>query len=94
MHCDEAMCGSTTSQTAVEEVSRYAEISLLVVHEEARRQGVGRFMMEHAEKLAEREGCKGTWLVSGFGREEQAHRFYEELGYRATGYRFVKGPQC
>ncbi len=67
---------------------------MLVVLEEARRQGVGRFMMEHAEKLAEREGCKGTWLVSGFGREEQAHQFYEELGYRATGYRFVKSLEC
>jgi GNAT superfamily N-acetyltransferase len=74
----------------LEEVSRYGEISLLVVLDEAQRQGVGRFMMEHAERLAEREGCKGTWLVSGFGREEQAHQFYEELGYRATGYRFVK----
>jgi GNAT superfamily N-acetyltransferase len=78
----------------LEEVSRYGEISLLVVHEEARRQGDGRLMMEHTEKLAERGGCKGTWLVSGFGREEQAHRFYEELGYRSTGYRFVKSPEC
>jgi ribosomal protein S18 acetylase RimI-like enzyme len=67
----------------LEEVSRYGEISLLVVHEDARRQGVGRHMMEHAAKLAEREGCKGTWLVS-----------YEELGYRATGYRFVKSLEC
>jgi GNAT superfamily N-acetyltransferase len=70
------------------------QISLLVMHEEARRQGVGRHTMEHAEKLAEREGSRGTWLVSGFGREEQAHRFYEELGYRATGYRFVKSLEC
>jgi hypothetical protein len=43
---------------------------------------VGALEFRIREKLAEREGCKGTWLVSGFGREEQAHQFYEELGYR------------
>jgi hypothetical protein len=25
----------------------------------------GRFMMEHAEKLAERHGCNGTWVNKG-----------------------------
>lgn len=74
----------------LEEVSRYGEVSLIVVDEGARRQGVGRFMMEYAEKLASQQGCVGTWLVSGFGREEQAHRFYRELGYEITGYRFAK----
>jgi GNAT superfamily N-acetyltransferase len=78
----------------LEEVSRYGEISLIAVEERARQRGIGRFLMQYAEKLAAREGCKGTWLVSGFGREEQAHRFYEELGYRATGYRFVKSLEC
>jgi hypothetical protein len=46
--------------------------------------------MEFAENLAAEQGCIGTWLVSGFGREEQAHKFYKELGYEITGYRFVK----
>jgi GNAT superfamily N-acetyltransferase len=74
----------------VEEVSKYGEISVIVVDPEARRNGVGRFLMNYAEKLALEQGCMGTWLVSGFGREEQAHLFYKELGYEATGYRFVK----
>lgn len=74
----------------LEEASRYGEISAIVVNASARRRGVGRYMMEHAERLAKETGCKGTWLVSGFGREEQAHRFYRDLGYEATGYRFVK----
>ena len=42
---------------------------------------VGHALLRNSIK---REGGKGTWLVSGFGREEQAHQFYEELGYRAT----------
>ncbi len=70
--------------------SRYGEISVLVVNAEARRQGVGRFMMEFAEKLAKENRCKGAWLVSGFGREEDAHSFYRELVYEINGYRFVK----
>ena len=46
--------------------------------------------MEYAEELAKESNCIGTWLVSGFGREEQAHIFYKALGYEITGYRFVK----
>jgi len=72
------------------EVSRYGEISLIVVDEGAPQRGIERCMMEYVEQLADQEGCVGTWLVSGFGREEQAHRSYKELGYEVTGYRFVK----
>ncbi|MCL6625705.1 MAG: GNAT family N-acetyltransferase [Alicyclobacillus shizuokensis] len=74
----------------LEESSRYGEVSLIVVDQGARRQGVGRFLMDFAEKLARDQGCIGTWLVSGFGREEEAHHFYKALGYEITGYRFVK----
>jgi N-acetylglutamate synthase-like GNAT family acetyltransferase len=74
----------------IEEVSRYGEASALVVNADDRLKGVGRFMMDYAEKLARKSECKGTWLVSGFAREEQAHKFYKRLGYVTTGYRFVK----
>lgn len=49
--------------------SRFGEISVIVVHPEDRRRGVGRSMMDYAEKLTGEMGCKSTWLVSGFGRE-------------------------
>jgi GNAT superfamily N-acetyltransferase len=74
----------------IEEVSRFGEVSALVVNADDRLKGVGRYMMDYAEKLAKESGCKGTWLVSGFTREEQAHKFYKRLGYVTTGYRFVK----
>ena len=74
----------------LEEVSRFGEVSVLVVNADDRLKGVGRFMMEYSEKLARELGCKGTWLVSGFAREEEAHKFYKRLGYQTTGYRFVK----
>lgn len=74
----------------IEDVSRYGEVSVVVVDEQARRKGVGHFLMDFAERLAVEEGCIGTWLVSGFGREEEAHHFYKSIGYEITGYRFVK----
>ncbi len=74
----------------VEEVSRFGEIAAIVVDPEQRKKGVGKFMMDYAENLAQEMGCIGTWLVSGFGREEEAHKFYKRLGYEINGYRFVK----
>jgi N-acetylglutamate synthase-like GNAT family acetyltransferase len=74
----------------LEEASRFGEVSAIVVYPDGRRRGVGRFMMDYAEKLAKDLECKGMWLVSGFAREEEAHKFYKELGYNITGYRFVK----
>jgi GNAT superfamily N-acetyltransferase len=74
----------------LEVVSRYGEITAIVVDSTAYRKGVGRFLMDIAEQLAIKEGCCGTWLVSGLGRKEQAHKFYNELGYEVTGARFVK----
>jgi GNAT superfamily N-acetyltransferase len=74
----------------IEENTRFGEISALVVDSESRKKGIGKKLMEYAEQLAHENGCIGTWLVSGFGREEQAHPFYKELGYTITGARFVK----
>ncbi|MCQ6557355.1 hypothetical protein [Paenibacillus mendelii] len=31
-----------------------------------------------------------VYPISGFGRSDEAHRFYIELGYEVTGCRFVK----
>jgi len=74
----------------IEENSRFGEISLIVIDPDFRKRGIGRQLMEYAESLANTYNCIGTWLVSGFGREEQAHTFYKSLGYKTTGFRFVK----
>jgi GNAT superfamily N-acetyltransferase len=74
----------------IEENSRFGEISVLVVRPELRKKGIGKKLMEYAERLASEKECIGTWLVSGFGREEMAHPFYKSLGYETTGFRFVK----
>jgi N-acetylglutamate synthase-like GNAT family acetyltransferase len=74
----------------LEEVSRFGEISAVIVNSKDKHKGIGKFMMDYAENLAKDLGCKGTWLVSGFAREQEAHKFYMKLGYQTTGYRFVK----
>lgn len=74
----------------IEETSRYGKVSVIVTMPSSRQNGVGRSLMEFAEKLAGEHECKGMWLVSGFGREQEAHKFYSKLGYEVTGYRFVK----
>ncbi len=74
----------------IERPGRYGEIYALVVDERTRRQGIGRVLMSYAEDLARQHDCIGTWLVSGFKRADEAHKFYAEIGYEITGYRFVK----
>jgi len=74
----------------LERVGRTMEVYLIVTGEHARRRGVGRAMMDFAERSAREHDCNGLFLVSGFKRKDEAHRFYEQLGYTATGYRFVK----
>jgi GNAT superfamily N-acetyltransferase len=74
----------------IEENSRYGEVSAIVVDSDYQKRGIGRQLMDFAEQLSKDSNCKGTWLVSGFGREEKAHSFYKSLGYISTGYRFVK----
>jgi GNAT superfamily N-acetyltransferase len=74
----------------LESVSQYGEVSILVVDQDWRRKGIGRLLLDHAEKLSRKNRCVGLWLVSGFGREQEAHRFYDRAGFSRTGIRFVK----
>ncbi|WP_193580971.1 GNAT family N-acetyltransferase [Paenibacillus aceris] len=74
----------------IEDIVRYGEISVIVVDVEEKRKGIGRILMEYAEDLAIKNQCKGTWLVTGHKRINEAHNFYKDLGYEDTGVRFVK----
>ena len=57
-------------------------VELLAVPESLRGQGVGRELMQHAEREAIRRGCHGAWLDTF---EFQARGFYEKLGYACFG---------
>lgn len=58
-----------------------AEVAGLVVDARVRRRGVGRRLMERAERWGGERGCEFVNLRSNVTRAA-AHAFYESLGYR------------
>ena len=51
-------------------------------------QGIGRAMMEHAREACRAAGCYKLALSSNLKRED-AHRFYDSLGFERHGFSFV-----
>jgi ribosomal protein S18 acetylase RimI-like enzyme len=64
-------------------------ILALVILSAARRRGIGRALIAAAEKDLAQRGIKRVALDTRLARED-AHRFYESLGYERNGWRFVK----
>jgi len=62
------------------EVERRAEVSGLVVDEQARSQGAGRLLLEAAERWARKKRCAEMSVRSNVIREK-AHAFYARRGY-------------
>jgi GNAT superfamily N-acetyltransferase len=61
----------------------------LIVADALRRTGIGRALLEHAERRAIERGCWGLTLESAHHRRE-AHRFYADFGMRDAGLYFHK----
>jgi len=64
-------------------------IIALVVSNKMRKRGVGRKLVAAVEKDFRRREITRVTLTTRFEREE-AHRFYEKLGYARTSFRFGK----
>ncbi|MBI2212897.1 MAG: GNAT family N-acetyltransferase [Acidobacteria bacterium] len=60
----------------------------VVVASGSRGRGVGRAMMEHAMARCRDAGCYKLVLSSNLAREE-AHRFYDALGFERHGVSFM-----
>ncbi|WP_434664109.1 GNAT family N-acetyltransferase [Klebsiella sp. MISC125] len=71
------------------EKGRWGLISALVIDESCRGAGVGRILLAEAERIAIASGCRQIELSSS-ERREQAHKFYQNNGYREVRKRFLK----
>jgi ribosomal protein S18 acetylase RimI-like enzyme len=60
----------------------WLKVSVVAVAEHVRRQGVGRQLMELAERKAVARGCRHAFLDT---MEYQAPDFYQKLGYQIAG---------
>jgi len=64
-------------------------ITALVVDEEFRGKGIGRLLVETAERWAWDRECSRIEVTSGDWRS-RAHHFYQDLGYAMESKRFIK----
>jgi ribosomal protein S18 acetylase RimI-like enzyme len=88
---DKTVCGmiGTLAHASHEHNDFSGKIVALVVSKKQRRSGIGRALIAAAEKDFANRKVMRVSLTTRFTREE-AHQFYEALGYSRTGFRFAK----
>jgi len=88
---DGCVCGmiGTVISPSYEHNDAGGRILALVTSIGARRRGIGRALIAAAEKDFAQKGIRRVALDTRLTRED-AHRFYESLGYERNGWRFVK----
>jgi len=65
----------------------WAVVENMVVDSRHRRKGVGKLLMDYVRTRAEEAGCYKIQLSSNKKRNE-AHKFYESIGYKASAEGF------
>jgi ribosomal protein S18 acetylase RimI-like enzyme len=74
--------GTVVGGLTAETQFAWLKVSIVAVAENARRHGVGRGLMELAEKEAVARGCRHAFLDT---MDYQAPGFYQKLGYQIAG---------
>jgi ribosomal protein S18 acetylase RimI-like enzyme len=88
---DGSVCGmiGTLAYPSYEHDDPSGRILALVILSAAHRRGIGRALISTAEKDFAQRGVTRVALDARLARED-AHKFYESLGYERNGWRFVK----
>jgi ribosomal protein S18 acetylase RimI-like enzyme len=89
--CDGKVCGmiGTLTYPSYEHNDPSGRIVALVIKSTMRRRGIGSALIATAEKDFAERGIRRVALNTQLARED-AHKFYESLGYERNGWRFVK----
>ena len=85
------VCGmiATLMYPSYEHNDTSGRIVALVIMRTMRRLGLGRALIATAEKDCAQRGIRRLALNTRIARED-AHKFYESLGYERNGFRFTK----
>jgi ribosomal protein S18 acetylase RimI-like enzyme len=88
---DGEVCGmiGTVTSLSYEHNDPGGRILALAVFSTMRRCGIGRALIATAEEDFAHRGIRRVALNTRLARED-AHKFYESLGYERNGWRFVK----
>lgn len=88
---DGEVCGmiGTVTNPSYEHNDPSGRILALATLSPMRRRGIGRALIATAEKDFAQRGIRRLALNTQLARED-AHKFYESLGYERNGWRFVK----
>jgi GNAT superfamily N-acetyltransferase len=88
---DDRVCGmiGTITCPSYEHNDSGGRILALVTLHTARRRGIGRALIATAERDFAQRGITRVAVNTQLTRED-AHKFYESLGYERNGWRFVK----
>jgi len=88
---DGKVCGmiGTLTYPSIEHNDPSGRIVALVILRTMRRRGIGRALIATVEKDFAQRGIRRIALNTQLARED-AHKFYESLGYERNGWRFVK----
>jgi|tagenome__1003787_1003787.scaffolds.fasta_scaffold20971459_5 N-acetylglutamate synthase-like GNAT family acetyltransferase len=74
---------------SLEHAEPLAQLTALAVHTFARGRGVGRTLLEEAERRASDAGCARLLVLSGQGRPD-AHGYYRHLGFEERTKAFTR----
>jgi ribosomal protein S18 acetylase RimI-like enzyme len=82
------MCG-VGRRIVIHRPAPLGRITALVIAKEAQGLGIGRMLVEAAERWMRERGCKLVEVTSN-DRRAAAHAFYRHMGYERTSMRFAK----